>query len=83
MARPADIVSPIKGQMLPPKTSAEEGRRDLDHQIGLMAGVRDFPSLAEYKSNVVGLARTANRARRDAKQVGARPSLKDRLLLAA
>jgi nicotinamidase-related amidase len=31
----------------------------IDHQIGLMAGIRDFPSLAEYKSNVVGLARTA------------------------
>lgn len=31
----------------------------IDHQIGLMAGVRDFASLAEYKSNVVGLARTA------------------------
>jgi nicotinamidase-related amidase len=31
----------------------------IDHQIGLMAGVRDFSSLAEYKSNVVGLARTA------------------------
>jgi nicotinamidase-related amidase len=31
----------------------------IDHQIGLMAGVRDFTSLAEYKSNVVGLARTA------------------------
>ena len=29
----------------------------IDHQIGLMAGVRDFPSLAEYKSNVMGLAR--------------------------
>lgn len=29
----------------------------VDHQIGLMAGVRDFSSLAEYKSNVVGLAR--------------------------
>lgn len=29
----------------------------IDHQIGLMAGVRDFSSLAEYKSNVVGLAR--------------------------
>lgn len=28
----------------------------IDHQIGLMAGVRDFPSLSEYKSNVVGLA---------------------------
>lgn len=28
----------------------------VDHQIGLMAGVRDFTSLAEYKSNVVGLA---------------------------
>ncbi len=31
----------------------------VDHQIGLMAGVRDFGSLAEYKSNVVGLARVA------------------------
>ncbi len=31
----------------------------IDHQVGLMAGVRDFPSLAEYKSNVIGLARTA------------------------
>ncbi|WP_107676465.1 isochorismatase family protein [Agrobacterium sp. LAD9] len=31
----------------------------VDHQIGLMAGVRDFASLAEYKSNVVGLARAA------------------------
>ena len=31
----------------------------VDHQIGLMAGIRDFASLAEYKSNVVGLARTA------------------------
>lgn len=74
--RPADIVSSIKDQMLPPKTSAEEARRNgrvpydkptpqnavmlfIDHQIGLMAGIRDFTSLAEYKSNVVGLARTA------------------------
>ena len=31
----------------------------IDHQIGLMAGVRDFTALAEYKSNVTGLARTA------------------------
>lgn len=31
----------------------------IDHQIGLMAGVRDFTSLAEIKSNVVGLARVA------------------------
>jgi len=31
----------------------------IDHQVGLMAGIRDFASLAEYKSNVVGLARTA------------------------
>jgi nicotinamidase-related amidase len=31
----------------------------IDHQIGLMAGVRDFASLAEYKSNVTGLARVA------------------------
>jgi nicotinamidase-related amidase len=31
----------------------------IDHQIGLMAGIRDFGSLAEYRSNVVGLARVA------------------------
>jgi nicotinamidase-related amidase len=31
----------------------------IDHQIGLMAGVRDFTSIAEYKSNVVGVARVA------------------------
>jgi nicotinamidase-related amidase len=31
----------------------------IDHQIGLMAGIRDVASLAEYKSNVVGLARVA------------------------
>lgn len=31
----------------------------IDHQIGLMAGVRDFTSLAEYKNNVVALAKTA------------------------
>jgi len=28
MARPIDIVSPIKDQMLAPKTSAEDARRD-------------------------------------------------------
>ncbi len=32
----------------------------IDHQIGLMAGVRDLSSLAEYKSNIVGLASVAN-----------------------
>lgn len=31
----------------------------VDHQIGLMAGMRDTSSLAELKSNVVGLARAA------------------------
>lgn len=31
----------------------------IDDQIGLMAGVRDMSSQAEYRSNVVGLARTA------------------------
>ncbi len=28
----------------------------IDHQVGLMAGVRDFTSLSEYKSTVLGLA---------------------------
>ncbi len=31
----------------------------VDHQIGLLAGARDTTSLAELKSNIVGLARTA------------------------
>lgn len=31
----------------------------VDHQIGLLAGMRDTTSLAELKSNVVGLARVA------------------------
>ncbi|SDI49997.1 Nicotinamidase-related amidase [Paraburkholderia steynii] len=31
----------------------------IDHQIGLLSGVRDFTSLAQLKSNVLGLARTA------------------------
>lgn len=31
----------------------------IDHQIGLIADIRDFSSLAEYRSNIVGLARTA------------------------
>lgn len=31
----------------------------IDYQIGLMVGVRDFPSLATYKANVVGLAKMA------------------------
>lgn len=31
----------------------------IDHQIGLMVGVRDFPGLAAYKANVVGLAKMA------------------------
>jgi hypothetical protein len=30
----------------------------IDHQIGLLAGMRDTTSLAELKSNLVGLART-------------------------
>ncbi len=31
----------------------------VDHQIGLMVGVRDFPSLATYKANVIALAQMA------------------------
>lgn len=31
----------------------------IDHQIGLMVGIRDFSSLAEYRSNIIGLARVA------------------------
>lgn len=31
----------------------------VDHQIGLLAGMRDSSSLAELKSNIVGLARVA------------------------
>ena len=32
----------------------------IDHQIGLMAGARDFTALTELKSSVVGLARDAS-----------------------
>lgn len=35
----------------------------IDHQIGLMTGIRDFASLSAYKSNVVGLARIARALR--------------------
>lgn len=31
----------------------------IDHQIGLMAGVRDFRNLSAYKNNVLGLAKVA------------------------
>jgi nicotinamidase-related amidase len=31
----------------------------IDHQVGLMSGVRDFQSLSEYKNNVVALAQFA------------------------
>lgn len=31
----------------------------IDHQIGLMVGIRDFTALSEYKSNVVALAKMA------------------------
>jgi nicotinamidase-related amidase len=31
----------------------------IDHQIGLMVGVRDFPSLATYKANVIALGKMA------------------------
>lgn len=31
----------------------------IDHQVGLMSGVQDFQSLAEYKTNVVALAQFA------------------------
>lgn len=31
----------------------------VDHQIGLLAGMRDSTSLAELKSNIIGLARVA------------------------
>ena len=35
----------------------------VDHQVGLMLGMRDTTSLAELRSNVVGLARTAKALR--------------------
>jgi len=31
----------------------------IDHQIGLMVGVRDFQSLSSYRSNIAGLAKIA------------------------
>lgn len=35
----------------------------VDHQIGLMAGVRDFDNLSAYKNNVLGLAKVARAAK--------------------
>ena len=34
----------------------------IDHQMGLMAGVRDFDALSSYKNNVLGLAKVAKAA---------------------
>lgn len=35
----------------------------VDHQIGLMAGVRDFDNLSAYKNNILGLAKVARAAK--------------------
>lgn len=35
----------------------------VDHQIGLMAGVRDFSNLSTYKNNIVALAKVARAAK--------------------
>ena len=48
----------------------------IDHQVGPMVGVRDFPSLASYKANVVGLAKIARALQREP-ACGAR-SVRDR-----
>lgn len=66
------ITDLIQGPSVPAAEAAHAGRTPydkptpdntiflfIDHQIGLMAGVRDVPSLSEYRSNVVGLARIA------------------------
>lgn len=35
----------------------------IDHQIGLMAGVRDFANLSTYKNNIIALAKVAKAAK--------------------
>jgi nicotinamidase-related amidase len=35
----------------------------IDHQVGLMAGIRDFESLSSFKNNIIGLARVAKAAK--------------------
>lgn len=74
--RPADVVTPIEAEPLPPVTSTRNATRAgravydkptpqnsvilfIDHQVGLMSGIQDFQSLAEYKNNVVALAQFA------------------------
>ncbi len=59
--RPADVVSSVSNEIIPPKVSADDAKRTgrvaydkptadnaimlfIDHQIGLMAGLRDFTS---------------------------------------
>ncbi len=64
--------APVLPPVTAPEEAEEEGRYVydrptpqnsvlllVDHQVGLMSGVQDFTSLAEYKNNVVALAKTA------------------------
>src|SRR6202045_5445736 len=59
------LVATIGGNAMPnpapiyePLTSENSALVLIDHQIGLMSGVRDY-SIAELKHNVVGLAKAA------------------------
>ena len=47
-----------------PLTSENAALILIDHQVGLMTGVRDY-STGELKHNVVGLAPSGSRAKRD------------------
>ncbi len=60
----ANVVSPDDAKAAgnfayDPPTTENSIMLFIDHQVGLMAGVRDFTSLAEYKNNVVALAKVA------------------------
>src|ERR1700733_4127010 len=49
---------PPPGHIYEPLTSENAALVLIDHQVGLMSGVRDY-SIAELKHNVVGLAKAA------------------------
>ncbi len=58
-AVPADAAAAAGDFVYTPPTPENTIMLFIDHQIGLMAGIRDFASLAEYRNNVVGLAEIA------------------------
>src|SRR6516164_4338158 len=59
---PEENAMPNPSHTYEPLTSENAALVLVDHQVGLMSGVRDY-SIAELKHNVVGLAKAANALR--------------------